>query len=143
MISDFRGKYAFLSNFSHHPLNGIPTVEHAFQAAKTHSDAQRAWVLSAKTPGEAKERGRVITLREDWEEVKLAIMHNLVWAKFYEHKEIRKQLLETGTQPLVEGNTWGDRYWGAERVEGKWAGQNWLGRILMLVRSRFHQSTPL
>ena len=31
---------------------------------------------------------------------------------------------------LVEGNTWGDRYWGVYNGQGK----NWLGRLLMQVR---------
>lgn len=43
---------------------------------------------------------------------------------------LREKLLATGDAELVEGNTWGDRFWGV--CNG--VGQNWLGRLLMQVR---------
>ena len=42
----------------------------------------------------------------------------------------RSLLLGTGEMELVEENTWGDRFWGVCRGEGK----NHLGRLLMQVR---------
>jgi len=41
-----------------------------------------------------------------------------------------RKLEATAGAVLVEGNAWGDRFWGS--VEG--SGQNWLGRLLMEIR---------
>jgi len=64
--------------------------------------------------------------------VRLAIMHELVTAKF-QHQELASLLLCTDDALLVEKNRWGDVFWGTN-LDGR--GANWLGRILMLVRSK-------
>jgi ribA/ribD-fused uncharacterized protein len=135
-IDRFSGQYAFLSNFylCHlHTLDGTyATVEHAYQASKTLDPNQRAFVRRAKTAGEAKRRGRRVTLKPDWEETKLDVMLNLLRQKFSAgHPELVRALIATAPAELVEGNTWGDRYWGA--VDGE--GENHLGHLLMQVRA--------
>lgn len=40
------------------------------------------------------------------------------------------RLAETGDVDLVEGNTWGDTFWGVYNGRG----ENWLGVLLMLTR---------
>ena len=133
-IDSFAGEFEFLSNF--HPctvhLEGLsfPTVEHAFQAAKTHDIEERKRIRACASPGKAKAAGRRVLLRSDWEEVKLAVMESLVREKFTAHDDLRKALIATGDRELVEGNTWGDRFWG--RVKG--SGENHLGRIVTKVR---------
>jgi len=129
-ITSFSGAYRFLSNF--YPALGL-TLEHHFQAAKTDDPAQHARILSAKTPGEAKRLGRRATLRADWETRKDREMLYLLRMKFNE-KALAKKLVETGDGELIEGNSWGDTYWGAVKSNGKWVGQNKLGRLLMQVR---------
>ena len=63
-ITSFRGANSFLSNFheDYEPvtLHGVtyPTAEHAFQAQKSTDAAERVHVAGAKTPGEAKKRGK-------------------------------------------------------------------------------------
>ena len=81
-------------------------------------------------PSEAKHAGRRITLRKDWEAVKVGIMHDIVEAKFRQNPSLAAKLIGTGNVYLEEGNTWGDRTWGT--VDGK--GANNLGRILMDIR---------
>jgi ribA/ribD-fused uncharacterized protein len=134
MIDSFRGQHAFLSNFHPSPLtiDGITyaTVEHAFQAAKTHNRAEKAQIAEASTPGKAKRLGRRVQLRPDWESVKIGIMEALVRLKFQTHADLRAQLLETGDAELVEGNNWNDTFWGVCRGKGR----NELGRILTQVR---------
>lgn len=134
-IREFKGDYAFLSNFWHEwvEYDGIefPTAEHAFQAAKSLDPAVRRRVATASTPGEAKREGRRLTLRSDWEAVKIPVMASILTVKFRKDSDLAALLLETGRHMLVEGNTWGDRFWG--QVDG--AGQNWLGRLLMLQRA--------
>lgn len=134
MIDSFRGKYFFLSNFYEVPVvyEGIMygSSEAAFQAQKCKDEKQRILFAYLK-PSEAKERGRTIQLREDWEDIKFQIMYLIVYNKFDQNPELAKRLLETGAEELVEGNTWGDKIWG--KVDGE--GLNLLGRILMDVRT--------
>jgi ribA/ribD-fused uncharacterized protein len=134
VIDRFDGEHRFLSNFLPEPVVfariEYPTVEHAFQAAKTHDRALKLAVTAAPSPGAAKRMGRKLPLRADWERVKTDIMRTLVRLKFSTHQELRELLLATREARLIEENTWDDTFWGV--CKGK--GQNWLGRILMEVR---------
>ncbi len=133
VINSFRGEYRFLSNFypAEVGLGGRtwPTVEHAYQASKTNLEQQREMISLAKTPGEAKRLGRHVCLRYGWEETKLNVMLHLLRGKF-DNPEMKKKLLSTGDAELIEGNTWGDRFWGVCNGEG----ENNLGKLLMRVR---------
>lgn len=132
VIDSFRGRYHFLSNF--YPWPG-PSVEHHFQAAKTLDKEWRKKILRAKGPGEAKKLGRQAPIREDWEEIKVGVMEDLVRMKFSE-RVLAADLLATGDALLIEGNTWGDTWWGMVKSgDGKWTGRNELGRILMKIRN--------
>lgn len=134
-INCFDGEYAFLSNFFPCVIkfdnNNYPTVEHAFQAAKTNDKKEQFKVWQADTPGEAKRIGRKVTLREDWEEVKRDFMRDFIHQKF-KNENLRKLLLATGDAELIEGNYWHDYYWGV--CNG--IGLNWLGKILMEEREK-------
>lgn len=133
MIDSFRGEYGFLSNFAWCKIKykGViyKTVEHAYQAAKTLDKKRKQLISEAPTPGAAKRWGRNVEIREDWEEIKLDIMLALVRQKFT-IPELKKKLLATGKEKLIEGNWWGDTFWGVCKDEG----ENHLGRILMRVR---------
>lgn len=138
MIDSFRGPYRFLSNFYPAPVElhdiEYPTVEHAYQAAKGIDAKAREYVRQAPTPGEAKRRGRDILVRDGWDEIKLSVMENLLRQKFAS-EPLRSMLLATGYQELVEGNNWGDRFWG--KCDGE--GANHLGEILMKIREDFRE----
>lgn len=133
MIKEFQGEYRFLSNFwpAEITYEGItyPSVEHAYQAAKTLDKQERVKISKMKA-GEAKRAGRKVKLRSDWEAIKLSVMRSLVQQKFSRHDKLAKKLIETGDQELQEGNNWGDKFWG---VVGN-TGLNHLGKILMSVR---------
>ncbi len=58
-------------------------------------------------------------------------------SKFTRHFDLREKLLATGDRKLVEGNTWGDTFWGVCRGNGK----NHLGKILMKIRAEL-QAEP-
>lgn len=157
-VASFTGQYEFLSNFSPDPVE-LPwqqglifrTAEHAFQACKSENEADVIRIHAASTPYRAKQLGRQVTLRPDWEQVKRRMMTEVLLAKFGGNRELTTLLTATGRMVLVEGNTWGDDYWGAVPYElgvpvppalpfwtspgtVRLAGQNWLGRILMMVR---------
>lgn len=135
-ITSFKGSHYFLSNFflAEIDMDGesYPSIEHAYQAAKTHDETERARIRKAKSPGAAKRLGRRVTLRPDWESVKLETMRRLVRQKFHCHRLLRRALLETGDAELIEGNYWNDTYWGQCPIG---TGFNHLGKILMEVRN--------
>lgn len=146
MIDRFTGKYACLSNF--YPCEiwyegrQYPSLEHAYQAAKTTVEHEIEAIRTAPTPGKAKRLGQKCTIRPNWEQLKLAVMYKLVKYKF-SHPVLTTLLLSTGDQKLAEGNDWGDTFWGQIEEDGwngqlKTVGSNWLGYILMLVRAELH-----
>lgn len=135
MINQFRGPYRFLSNF--YVEEDGKTVEHYFQAAKATSSVEGRRILAASTPGKAKKLGRSSQQRHDWEGVKDIVMLTLLRRKFA-NPDLQKKLLATYPEELVEGNTWGDTYWGQDTDSG--LGLNKLGQLLMQVREELRQS---
>lgn len=143
-ITRFSGAHAFLSNFFVAPIlftlhNGqrtllVSTVEHAYQASKTTDPAKQLWIASAPTPAAAKSRGGSIPdLLPDWDNVRDGYMRFFLGQKF-SLPHLLPALLATGDAVLIEGNTWGDRYWGCVYNAGHWDGQNRLGKLLMALR---------
>ena len=135
-ITNFREEpWRFLSNFYEVSVayGGLTyqSSEAAFQAQKCMTEEERL-PFTGFGPGKSKGMGRRVKLRPDWEEVKVGIMEEIVRAKFTQHPELAAQLLATGEKVLVEGNTWGDTFWGVDLRTGQ--GKNHLGRILMKVR---------
>jgi predicted NAD-dependent protein-ADP-ribosyltransferase YbiA (DUF1768 family) len=88
-----------------------------------------------ETPSQAKWEGRKIPIRKDWEDVKLDVMESLLRVKFAD-LELKQLLLATGTAKLIEGNFWGDTYWGV--CAG--IGRNNLGKLLMKIRDELRES---
>jgi N-glycosidase YbiA len=135
-IDRFAGDHRFLSNFWLVPVvyDGeiYPTVEHAYQAAKTLSLPHRKIIAGLPTPGQAKRAGRNVPIREGWSRDRIDIMRALVLQKFAPPSPLADILLATAPHLLVEGNTWGDRFWG--QCDG--TGENHLGKILMDARDR-------
>ena len=67
-----------------------------------------------------------MSLRPDWESVKVKVMREIVHEKFAQNPDLAQRLIDTGDEYREEGNTWGDRVWGT--VNGQ--GANLLGQIL-------------
>lgn len=143
----FDGAHAFLSNFyeskmeiDQGPTNPpviVKTVEHAYQALKAKTKDECDWVLASSTPGIAKRRGQKVDAWDNWDDMKDDIMLELLRTKFFFNDDMKARLLATGDARLVEGNTWGDRYWGVCRGEG----ENMLGMLLMQVRNELRGGT--
>lgn len=151
MISQFSGPHAFLSNFFVSPFlfDGIlyPSSEHAYQAGKATNENDFDYVMKPlpgdkediryegfcwSTPRWAKRRGRKVAKKPDFEEKKVEFMYQILLAKF-SRPDLRQSLFSTGDHELVEGNNWGDTFWGV--CEGE--GQNTLGQVLMKVREHY------
>lgn len=125
-IDSFFGQYRFLSNFYIEPDGSH--VEGEYQASKTNPPSD---YIKRLPPNKAKAEGKRLKLRQDWEAIKYSIMVQLVLNKFQDHATLKHLLKSTGRAILIEGNKWGDTYWGV--CNG--VGQNNLGKILMEVRS--------
>lgn len=61
-------------------------------------------------------------------------MESLLRQKFNKNTFLGKRLIETKDIELIEGNTWGDTFWGV--CNGR--GQNILGKLLMKIRDEIY-----
>jgi len=133
VIDSFRGDFGFLSNFYEASIwiggDRYPSIEHAYQAAKSDDAVTKKMIREAARPGIAKKLGQACPLPPDWDTKKVTVMRELVREKF-KNPLLRSLLLATADAELVEGNNWGDKFWGVCRGSG----HNWLGKILMEVR---------
>lgn len=130
-ITSFSGEYRFLSNF-YAARCEYKTAEHYYQAAKTTNISDYTKIIECETPGQAKRMAKTIQIRSDWDNIKLVVMEQLLIKKFSNY-DLACMLLQTGDAVIIEGNTWGDTFWGV--CNG--VGHNHLGNILMKIRDEF------
>jgi ribA/ribD-fused uncharacterized protein len=148
-----KGEFKTFSNQAEYPIQisdvRYPTVEHYYQAmkAKEFGDDE-LYEKIIKTPsGKAvKALGEKIKNfhKEIWDAKQLEVMMRGVKAKFVQHPELQKQLLETGQRQIGYADA-RDSYWGIGTSENtdkstdptKWKGQNHLGKIISNLRQDF------
>lgn len=141
----FRKEYGFMSNMYPSPIfvhiNGrrllFNNVEAAYQAHKCPDRVDEFVGLDGIT---AKKLGRMVSVRPDWDDIKLDVMRTCIDAKFDSSFSLRQQLVDV-TDSIVEDNTWGDTFWG--RCNGY--GSNYLGQILTQKRDQIikEKDTPV
>lgn len=148
-----KGEYRNFSNMSQHPIEvdgkNYPSVEHYFQGmkAKEFKDTEmEEKIVKAKTAKAVKAMGKKVKnfVKEVWDSKRDEIMRTGVRAKFIQHPELRKQLLETGDRMIGEASA-RDTYWGIgtsvesekSKFPEKWRGQNKMGKLLMELRQEF------
>ncbi len=135
IIRSFTADNRFLSNLypSKIAVGSLiyPTVEHAYQAAKTLDKLKQAEICGARTPFDAKRLGNACALRPDWSDLRLKVMEIALAKKFAQGSILAEQLLATDDAELIDGNNWHDKFWGV--VDG--IGENHLGRLLMERRT--------
>lgn len=142
-ITEFRDKYRWLSNFWKVPIflddELIPyqSVENAYQASKTFNKVIRN-TIRISTAGQAKKIGQDLgqDLRGDWSDtLRIETMRKLLHQKFDGRlPDLVQKLIQTQDAEIIEGNTWGDTFFGV--CEG--VGKNHLGKLLMEVRDLLH-----
>lgn len=131
-------EYGCFSNFSHHEfiIDGKwwMTSEHYFQAKKFEGTEYEEKIRILDNPMKVADMGRdhTLPLRKDWEDVKDDIMRKAVIEKFTQNLDIKKILIQTGEQEIVEKTTT-DYYWGCG---ANGSGKNMLGLILMETREK-------
>jgi ribA/ribD-fused uncharacterized protein len=75
-------------------------------------------------------RSRKEQIVKNWDNIKINVMYEVVKAKFTQHTELTKLLLDTKDAIIIE-HTENDDFWG-DGGNGK--GKNMLGKVLMRVR---------
>ncbi|KAK2460254.1 hypothetical protein APHAL10511_007643 [Amanita phalloides] len=136
--------YGF-TNFSEHPIKYksqiYPTSEHLFQSLKFLGRQPYVAELIRHT---AKSRDAFDLAhqhqqfaRDDWFKVNIQMMDEVLWHKFTQHDNLKRELLATGDAELIEASDqdsfWG---WGADRK-----GRNELGKALMRLRMKLQHHT--
>jgi RNA recognition motif-containing protein/predicted NAD-dependent protein-ADP-ribosyltransferase YbiA (DUF1768 family) len=145
-IDNFNGVFDFLNN--EYPCTVYfegrlyPSVFHAFQAARSEKDHERAKISMAESLQELYELATEIEDPTDWVNKRLTVMERCLRDKFRRHRELRDRLRKTGNRELI--NTYSDRtssnlFWGM--VDGK--GQNHLGTLLQNIRLDIHTEKEL
>ena len=139
IIDSFSGEHRYLSNFYESSItykgNTFRNSEAAFQAEKCINEVDKKQFIGLNA-SEAKRLGRRISMRRDWDDIKVGIMKEIVENKFKQNKILLDKLVNTGDTLIVEGNTWHDNFWG-NCTCGKCfhiVGKNNLGIILMEIR---------
>jgi ribA/ribD-fused uncharacterized protein len=105
-------------------------VEAPYQAEKTSIQSEKDEIWKAVKANDSRLLGQKVTMRPDWDEYKRFVMKECCLAKFLQHPDLRKQLMATGDEVLIEDSPV-DWYWGCGS-DG--TGKNVLGQVLMEIR---------
>lgn len=120
IIDNFIGEYSFLSNDFLHDvvMEGMiyPSTSHAFSAAKTLNQLDRARIRDTKDANKAKQISETLDPRYDWDDLRDTIMFSLLEEKFAS-TELRKKLMATNNAEIITHDD-----------------NNYLGRFLMQLR---------
>lgn len=138
-INSFSGKYRWLSNFAfldkpiQHKGVAYPTVEHFYQAMKFTNQDIRIDIANHDIRGlKWFVRKHEHDIRPDFHDIKLGVMEIALRWKFCCNQHYRTMLINTKDAMLIEGNNWGDVFWGVDSKTGE--GFNHLGKLLMKIR---------
>lgn len=135
---------AWLSSFALSPFDAegrrVLSVEHFYQAGKTADPDLRRHILLAKTPGEAKRRGRHfptgLAVTEPWPEVeRFRRMAQGLCLRYRAWPQHHARLVATGSAALIHVTPWpgGDSFWGDGENGG---GLNLFGELQMIFREQ-------
>lgn len=133
----YGGEWYIFSNFSSFRVRWRDTdwmtSEHAYQAAKFDDREIVELIENAPSAHDARKIAHAYEHKvvENWNDLMIGIMEEIVRAKFAQHPYIQKKLRETGDRDIVEDSPT-DSFWGRGPY---WKGFNWLGRIWMKLRS--------
>lgn len=118
------------------------TSETAFQAAKcSNIEDIDKFTKEDLHAGDSFRLGRKIKLRDDWEDVKVNIMMDILKCKFTQFEDLKKVLLDTDDAFLIEHTPvkGRDKFWADDHAG---TGQNNLGYCLMAVRVELGGKKP-
>ena len=107
-----------------------PTVVHAYWALSVADPAAHDRIGAASSPYEAQDLAQDAPRRADWPAIRLAVMAELLRAKFTQHPKLAEVLMGTGAGRIHYSGL-GSPYWLASGSTGR----NWTGRLLELIRA--------
>ena len=128
-----------------------PSVTHyvsAMEALESKNDAMKDKIMATLTAKAVKAVVKKLEKNDVWEAKRETVMQKAIRAKFTQHPELRKKLLETGKRPIGFADA-RDVFWGIgtsvdtdkAKKASKWRGMNKLGKILEDLRSRFAEES--
>jgi predicted NAD-dependent protein-ADP-ribosyltransferase YbiA (DUF1768 family) len=131
--------WEWLSPASSHPVidDGVewPTVLHAYWAASTSDPELIASIRGCEAPSKLFRLMQDAPRREHWPQTRLAEMARLLRLKFAQHPALAARLAATGDSILVGTSFSGSDFWDSR-------GQNWIGRLLEVVRAELVLMDP-
>ena len=136
----YAGTRYFLSNFAAFRVvwRGVSwmTSEHAYQAAKFVDEEIIEQIKNAGSAHDAKKISHNYRYKraDNWTEVSVEIMEEILRAKLEQHPYIQRKLRESGHREIVE-NSPTDSFWGRGP---DWKGQNQLGKLWMKLRAEMY-----
>ncbi len=137
----YEHEYYVFSNFSSFAIewkgNLCMTSEHAYHTEKFEDESIKAEIRATRS---AHDSQKVSHLYKDkyhphWNEIKVGIMKEILYAKLEQHPYVMKKLLESGDRLLVE-DSWRDDFWGWGPNKD---GQNHLGKLWMEIRQEIKE----
>jgi predicted NAD-dependent protein-ADP-ribosyltransferase YbiA (DUF1768 family) len=135
-IKGFKGKYEFLDNMfnCHINFNGEEFInsESAY-LANIIKDTKQKSKFYRTTGMEANKLVHRMNIREDLNSICINLMYEILKCKFNQNNRLKIKLIETNTDILIYYNYWGETFWGICNDKGN----NFLGKILMIIRDEF------
>lgn len=122
----------FRNDYQHSIIIGgitYPTVEHAFQAAKTDDKDIKRTIADAGSVRKARKIGRTVTLIPGWDDRRVTVMECLLREKF-RNGDLSAQLIDTGDEDIIADLK--NDFWG---VGEDGSGANVLGSLLERIRT--------
>ena len=147
--------HGWLGNMSPFPVehNGKcwRTTEALFQALRFGDEAIKEEIRGIASPFAAKLRAKKIAneqpdmlVIERMSKQDLANMKMVLRLKLKHHPVLKQQLLDTGDETIIEDATRqkskSKTFWGAILKDGKWVGENVMGKMWMKLREELKQS---
>jgi N-glycosidase YbiA len=111
----------------------LAKTPHQSKVLASQRIAQKAppWRLALNETIRHHMEDRGVSIRNDWDDVKLQVMRRCLLAKFTQHPHLAEILIGTGNASIVE-NSAIDSFWGCG-ADGK--GENHLGKLLVQTRA--------
>jgi ribA/ribD-fused uncharacterized protein len=136
-----------LGNMSPHRITYLgkrwKTAEALFQALRFEDEEIREELRSLASPMAVKMRTKRYRERmtiEPRSQQDLDNMRLVLRLKADQNPEVKRILLATKDNEIIEDctnrNRGSAKFWGAALVDGQWQGENWLGKLLMELRTK-------
>jgi N-glycosidase YbiA len=150
LIRKVADDYGWLGNMSPYPLERerkvFRTAEALFQCLRFQDEFCIEEIRDQKSPMAAKmiakrHKANMVVVPMGLKD--LNNMNLVLGLKVEQHPVIKKQLIETGDEEILEDCSKRARgsglFWGAALKDGQWQGENWLGKLWMKVRAEFSE----